>query len=204
MPINIRIFFNIFVLVFIVFCTNAKAQIQKSLIGYQNIPWGTKLNSIKDKYPKLSTVNLCSNWPKGPELAKRDNFSCRRLVDENFFLLSMKMEILYLFDFQERLTSVSLEYKPNALGFEINEIENFCSKGFDKLHHLISTKYGDSLDVSNENPIFPYERSEFKAWLPLPTEIWLAKSFGSQSGINSSCAVKINYSPRQHVDVNKI
>jgi hypothetical protein len=196
--------FNILIITFILFSTKAHAQIQKSLIGYQNIPWGTKLSSIKNKNPKLLIVDLCLNWPQGRELAKKEDFSCRRLVDKNFSILSVKMELEFKFDYQERLNLVTLEYTPNALGFELNEIEKHCTETFDKLHHLIVTKYGDSLEVSNESPIFPFKKSEFKAWLPLPTEIWLAKSFGSQVNILSSCSVKINYRPRQHFDANKI
>lgn len=199
-----QIFFKIFIIAFIVFNAKANAQIQKSLIGYQNIPWGTKLSSIKKNNSKLSIVDLCSDWPKGRELAKKDDFSCRRLVDKDVSILSIKMELEFKFDFEEKLNLVTLEYTPNALGFEVNEIEKYCTEAFDKLHHLIVTKYGDSLDVSNETPIFPYKKSEFKAWLPLPTEIWLAKSFGSEVNILSSCSVRINYTPRQHFDANKI
>jgi hypothetical protein len=204
MPVNMQTVFKIFIIVIILFNTKAQAQIQKSLIGYQNIPWGTKLSSIKNKNPKLLIADLCLNWPQGRELAKKEDFSCRRLVDKNFSILSVKMELEFKFDYQEKLNLVTLEYIPNALGFELNEIEKHCTETFDKLHHLIVTKYGDSLEVSNETPIFPYKKSEFKAWLPLPTEIWLAKSFGSEVNILSSCSVKINYRPRQHFDANKI
>lgn len=198
-----QIFFKIFIIAFIVFNAKANAQIQKSLIGYQNIPWGTKLSSIKKDNSKLSIVDICSDWPKARERAKKNDFSCRKLVDKDFSILSIKMELEFKFNFEEKLNLVTLEYKPKALAFEVNKIEKYCAEAFDKLHHLIDTKYGDSLDVSNETPIFPYKKSEFKAWLPLPTEIWLAKSFGSIV-TQPSCSVRINYTPRQHFDANKI
>jgi hypothetical protein len=188
----------------LLFNIKAQAQIQKSLIGYQNIPWGSKLNFIKKNNPNLSVVDLCAEWPKGREIAKNEDFSCKRLVDKNLSILSLKMEIEFEFNFEEKLKSVNLEFKPNALGFEPSEVEKSCNESFDKLHHLIETKYGESLEVADGKPIFPYKRSEYKAWLPLPTEIWLAKSFESQSKIYPSCAVKINYSPRKHLDANKI
>ena len=200
-----KIYIKIFIIAYILlFNIKAQAQIQKSLIGYQNIPWGTKLNFIKNDNPNLSVVDLCADWPRGRELAKKEDFSCRRLVDKNLSILSLKMELEFKFDFEEKLNLVTLEYKPNALAFELSEIEKYCNESFDKLHHLIGTKYGESLEVANGNPIFPYKRSEYKAWLPLPTEIWLAKSFESQSNIYSSCAVKIAYRPRQHSDASKI
>lgn len=179
------------------------AEIKRPLIGFQNIPWGTNLSTIKNKFPNLTTADLCKDWPAGRRLAQKDNFSCRRLIDENYTIETTKLNLSYKFDFEERLTSVQLEYKPDKVESS-PKVERLCGEVFDRLHYILSSKYGESGIISNPTPIFPYNNSEYKAWTLAPSVIWIAKSYGTELTSYSKCSVQINYLPQLPADANKL
>ncbi len=57
---------NIIAIIGLLLASNCShADIKKPLIGFQNIPWGTKLSVIKNKFPKLAIEDLCKDWPNG-------------------------------------------------------------------------------------------------------------------------------------------
>ena len=184
--------------------TSLKAQVEKSLIGFQNIPWATKLSVIKAKHTNLQVVDVCLDWPQGKKLAKEGNTSCRRLEDKNYLIGSTKLELTYSFDFEERLTYVTLDFKPEKSNIDDSELLKKCTNTFDNLFYLLTTRYGDSFAPSNSSPQFGYEFSEYQAWIPFPTEIWIAKSTGSSLKAFQPCSVKIKYSPRQPLDAKKL
>ena len=76
----------------LLFSTSTKAQVEKSLIGFQNIPWATKLSAIKAKQTILQVIDMCVDWPLGKKAAKESNSSCRRLEDKNYLVGSTNLE----------------------------------------------------------------------------------------------------------------
>lgn len=192
------------VLITLLISTSLKAQVEKSLIGFQNIPWASKLSAIKAKHSNLHVVDMCLDWPQGKKVAKENNNSCRRLEDKNYFIGSTKLELTYSFDFDERLTYVTLDFKPEKSNIDESELLKKCTNTFDNLFYLLTTKYGESFAPSNSSPQFGYEVSEYQAWIPFPTEIWIAKSTGSSLKAFQPCSVKIKYAPRQPLDAKKL
>jgi hypothetical protein len=184
-------------------CNYSHADIKKSLTGFQDIPWGTKLSTIKNKFPKLAIEDLCKDWPDGRKLAQKENSSCRRLIDENYTIETTKLNLTFKFDFEEKLKSVQLEYKPDKVESS-PKVERLCGEVFDRLHYIISSKYGESGGVSNPSPVFPYNNSEYKAWTLAPSVIWIAKSYGTELTSYSKCSVQINYLPQLPADANKL
>ena len=188
----------------LLFSTSTKAQVEKSLVGFQNIPWGTKLSAIKAKQSNLQVIDMCVDWPLRKKAAKESNSSCRRLEDKNYLVGSTNLELTYSFDFDERLAYVTLNYQPEKSTSNEFELLKKCSAAFDNLSYLLTTRYGSSFVPSNSSPQFGYEVSEYSAWLPLPTEVWIAKSTGSSIPSFEPCSVKIKYSPRQPMDAKKL
>jgi len=188
----------------VLFSTSIQAQVEKSLVGFQNIPWGTKLSAIKAKQSNLQVIDMCVDWPLGRKAAKESNSSCRRLEDKNYLVGSTNLELTYSFDFDERLTYVTLNYQPEQLNLDELDLLKKCSATFDNLSYLLTTRYGSSFVPSNSSPQFGYEVSEYQAWLPSPTEIWIAKSTGSSIKSFQPCSVKIKYSPRHSMDAKKL
>ena len=188
----------------ICFSVPVNAQVEKSLVGFQNIPWGTKLSAIKAKQSNLQVIDMCVDWPLGKKAAKESNSSCRRLEDKNYLVGSTNLELTYSFDFDERLTYVTLNYQPEKLALDELDLLKKCSATFDNLSYLLTTRYGSSFVPSNTSSQFGYDVSEYQAWIPHPTEIWIAKSTGSPLKSFHPCSVKIKYSPRQPMESKKL
>ena len=197
-------------IVFLVFGNvSAWAQIQKSLVGFQDIPWGTKLTQVRAKLTSVKIIDDCLGEKSLKESANQANRSCTSLSQE-YIVDGVSFVNTFIFDSTDRLKRVELLRFESSYKNPIYSDET-CNKLFNQLEHLLDLRYGSSLNVSNPETRAFWVRSEYKAWLPLPTEIIIVKSFDYKNPIVllknpdiKSCEVIVSYSPRVSPEAKKL
>jgi hypothetical protein len=196
----------------IVFCflgqAVALAQIQKSLIGFQDIPWGTPLKQVKNKFKNLNLIDQCDSSTELKSLAKKEDRSCQILTSE-YLVDGTVFDQTFIFDASQRLKRVELQHAESNHK-NPSYSDDLCNQLFSRLEYLLDTRYGPSVGVSNPEPRLFWSRSEYLAWLPLPSEIFIAKSFESTHPItkrypeHKSCEVLVSYAPRVSSQAKKL
>jgi len=186
----------------------AWSQTQKSLIGFQDIPWGTTIKYVKSKFKNLKLIDQCEGLDALRRLAKNEDRSCKILTSD-YFIDGIAFDQTFIFDHSQGLKRVELQHaesnKKNP-----NYTDDLCNQLFSRLEYLLDTRYGPSVGVSNPEPRLFWSRSEYLAWLPLPSEIFIAKSFESTHPItkrypeHKSCEVLISYTPRVSSQAKKL
>jgi len=190
-------------------CT-ANAQVQKSLVGFQDIPWGTKLTQVRAKLTSVKIIDVCYNDKELKKSSIQANKSCTELT-QDYPVDGVSFINNFIFDASDRLKRVEL-FRLETNHQNPNYSDDACHQLFKRLEYLLDSRYGASLDVSNQEPRTFWSRSEYRAWLPLPTEIFIAKSFDNKHPVydarrdpsRKSCEVLINYSPRVSTEAKKL
>ena len=186
------------------------AQIQKSLVGFQDLAWGTKINQVKSKLPNAKIIDVCYNDKELKKSSIQANKSCTELT-QDYPVDGVSFINNFIFDASDRLKRVEL-FRLETNHQNPNYSDDTCHQLFKRLEYLLDSRYGASLDVSNQEPRTFWSRSEYRAWLPLPTEIFIAKSFDNKHPVydarrdpsRKSCEVLINYSPRVSTEAKKL
>ena len=196
----------------IVFCflgqAVALAQIQKSLVGFQDIPWGTSFKQVKSKFKNTKIIDQCGSSKELKSLAKKEDRNCQILTAE-YFVDGTVFDQTFIFDASQGLKRIELQHSESNYE-NTSYTDDLCNQLFSRVEYLLDTRYGPSMGVSNSEPRLFWARSEYLAWLPLPTEIFIAKSFESNHPISKlspdlkSCEVLINYSPRVSSQAKKL
>ena len=187
---------------------SAWSQTQKSLIGFQDIPWGTKINQVKNKYKNLKLIDQCEDLDALRSLAKNEDRSCKNLTSD-YVVDGTAFKQTFVFDASEGLKRVELQRHESNFT-NASYTDDICGQLFKRIEYLLDSRYGPSLEVSNPEPRFFWGRSEYRAWLPLPSEIFISKSFESKHPItkrdpdHKSCEVFIAYSPRVSAQAKKL
>ena len=188
----------------IFFGASAYAQHQKTLIGFQNIPWGSAIEIVKSKLPNSKINDDCGATKEFRELYKKNDVNCRSVSIENYNINGIDLSLKASFNHAGRLDRVVI-----SKAYETDDFMKKCDESYKQLKLLLETRYGDS-DIPNVigDGIFPYKKYEIRVWLPLPTEIWIAKAydideFYKKKG-KESCQVKIQYTKRQSEAASKL
>ena len=187
------------------FHPSSVAQVQKTLAGFQNLPWGTKLTVVKAKYPELKVDDLCRNDQEIQELAKRTNASCKSLSLNNYRVSGIEFMLSYNFDHSERLNEVVLSYVKNDNASGDKKVAKICREDFEIVKSLLEGRYGTSYSVSNPQVVSTFNTSDHLVWLPLPTEILLSQSYGFfDKADETRCGLRIRYVPRRSLEAEKL
>lgn len=182
-------------------------QVQKSLVGFQGIPWGTPLTGVKTKFPNAKVDDICE-WVKkfndGDDAgyrkrAKDANQSCRSLEIEDYNIDGVSFRAAFTFNNAEKLQRVNIIKTFNS-GDYLKE----CNVLFSKMTNLLDLRYGSHTDGVSPESVFPYKTSIINVWLPLPTEIWIASSSGGEVPYANKCEVRISYSKRISEGASKL
>lgn len=195
---------------FVLANAGAWAQIQKSLVGFQDIPWGTKMNQVKAKLTNTKIIDICYGSSSLKKEAIQANRGCNELT-QDYIVDGVVFINNFAFDSSDRLKRVEL-FRRETNYQNPSYSDDTCHKLFKRLEYLLDSRYGTSLDVSNTEPMTFWGRSEYRAWLPLPTEIFIAKSFDKKHPVNNtlkdtnttSCEVQITYNPRVSTEAKKL
>ena len=196
----------------IVFCFMGQAaawsQIQKSLIGFQDIPWGTNLKQVKSKFKNLKLIDQCSSDDEIKSILEKTDRGCEILTSD-YIVDGTVFDQTFIFDLSGGLRRIELLHSKSSHKIS-SYSDDLCNQLFNRMEYLLDSRYGPSVGVSNTEPLPLWGRSEYKAWLPWPTEIFIAKSFDSQSPITKrnpdlkGCQVYISYSPRVSSQAKKL
>lgn len=183
---------------FLLISSTSYGQVLKNLVGFQNIPWGSSIDVVKSKVQDSRVVDECKDFDDEfkASLRKR-NVNCRVVIVDKYVINNIELNLKASFNNQAKLERVTL-----SKTFSTNDFMKDCGEAFKELNFLLELRYGAS-EIPNlvGEGIFPYNKFDVRAWLPLPTEIWIAKAydidnFYKKRGMDS-CQVKINYSKRQ-------
>ena len=192
-------------LAFVVSPLIARAEVQKNLMGFQNLPWGTKFAAVKAKFPELKIDDVCRGEAEIREIAKKTNTGCLQLFQNSYSVSGIDFRLSYNFDHSDRLIEVSLGYIANEGMYGKKNVVKQCQDDFENLKTLLEVRYGTSYGVNNPQPRTSFKTSDHLAWLPLPTQIVLSKSFGFfDKADDTRCGVEVRYAPRRSAEADKL
>ena len=182
------------------------AQTQKSLIGFQGLPWGSAMSVVRAKFPEAKTVDWCKEFSISAEDEKlnrklfkeRDN-NCLQITIAKYMVDTMPFKATFSFDNSGRLGNVSV-FK-QFLQSENPDYLLDCSKIYSNTANALTINYGEGALVGNKSELnAAYANNEAKVWVRNPTEILITQAWGFKwtktEGKPDNCVVKVNYSQR--------
>ena len=198
----------------------ANAQTQKSLVGFQGVPWGSGISTVKAKFPNAKEEDFCklmsgttNNYQSLKSKMREDNASCINLYIEDYSIEGLKFYAQFTFDPQNRLTYVTLAFKKRQS--ETQDYIAECTSAFNKIARLLEARYGEDSFVKNADEFSKsYSNYAVKAWSPLPSEVWIANLSGDKflkrmaielnKPESDVCKVQINYSKKVSHEASKL
>jgi len=187
------------------------AQTQKSLIGFQGIPWGSSMGAVKAKFPQAKEIDYCkafdslkgSSRTDGKSVRQRfqeEDSNCVHLFVENYSVSAgVNYDLAFYFTQAGRLEQAYLSKyfaQENNAGYLYD-----CTSMFDRTNSLLTINYGYGVDPKNADEMKSgYRNIAAKLWVPMPTEIALKRMWGFIYSIDENkpdlCKVAILYSKR--------
>lgn len=206
---NIKIILIIAVLIMAPSLLNA--QTQKSLIGFQGIPWGSSMSAVKSKFPQATEIDYCkafdglkvdnkSNGKTMRQRFKEEDSNCVHLYVKNYSVSSgVDYDLSFYFTQASRLEQVNL-----SKYFKQIDNSNYlsdCTSMYDRTNSLLAINYGYGADPTNTNEMkSSYKNIVAKLWVPMPTEIVLKRQwefkYATDVNMPDLCQVEILYSKR--------
>lgn len=184
------------------------SQTQKSLIGFHDIPWETKLATVKQKIPHLNVADGCNSFAdgKGSEIMRKSNGNCKKLQNNKYKIENTDFELNLLFDSNSGLKEVVLDFSK-----VFNPSERFkqteCNYAFTNVLNLLRTKYGSETQYTDTQSELPLAFEKYAHWKRSPTDIELLTrgwNYFSHEKKNDLCFVKIVYKPSISAEANKL
>jgi len=195
-------------------------QVQKSLVGFQSIPWGSGTSVVKAKFPNAKEQDFCklfsatkNNYQELKNKFNEENSGCIQVTDANYNIEGLKFYAEFRFDPQNKLNEVTLTLSRKQS--EVPDYLSECNSAYNRIATLLDTKYGPYITVANLDEFSKsYTTYAAKSWLPMPTEIWVGnfsgdkflKSMSTELNKPESdiCKVKVHYSKRISDAANKL
>jgi hypothetical protein len=210
---NMKIFFiNIFSIFALMISGLSMAQTQKSLVGFQGVPWGSSISTVRERFPNSKQRDVCkdlANSTNSYDSAKKnlteDNSSCQILNVDSYMIDGIKFHLKFGFDAQNKLSFAVLDFRrEQALS---DKYISECISVYDRISRLLDTRYGNPIsNLDTQNFAKDFDRYSVKAWLPLPSEVWVANLSGdkflkrlaeiSNKSESDACVVKVHYTKR--------
>ena len=183
------------------------SQTQKSLIGFQDIPWGTKFKTVKQKIPDLTEHKICKN-EKDIEIFKKENQFCSVLADEKYFISSQNYHLYFYFDSKATLQQVTILYDSQFLE-NINKklFLHDCYHRFNNLQSLLISRYGEpEIKEKQDENLLEADIEKTSQWFLSSTNITL-RSISSgieKSKTSNYCGLSATYSPNISSQAKKL
>ena len=196
------------------------AQPQKSLVGFQGIPWGSGIGVVKSKFPNAQEFDFCksftdskSDYEALKSKTKAKNSNCVVIKMENYVIDGVMFYVQFSFDAQGKLTYVTLTHS-RAQSESASYIAE-CTTAYNRVSALLESRYGEYSNVNNATDFgADYASYAVKAWVPLPSEVWIANLSGDKflkkmatefnKPESDICKVKINYSKKVPSEASKL
>jgi hypothetical protein len=185
----------------------AHAQLTKSLVGFQGIPWGSSMATVKAKFPQVKEIDFCKPFDKlqdgGKSMRQRFNeedSNCVHLLIENYNVSTgVNYDLAFYFTRAGRLQQVLLSkyFRQDDNPGYLSE----CTAMFDRTNTLLTVNYGPGPEPSNINELKNnYSNIAARIWVPMPTEIALHRQWGHNFLADAKkpdiCQVSVMYSKR--------
>lgn len=214
------VFINIFSIFSLTISELSMAQTQKSLIGFQGVPWGTSISIVKEKFPNSKYRDVCKDYvhPTNTyDSIKKNlnelNSSCQTLNIDNYLVDGIKFHLKLAFDAQNKLNLVTLTFNKEQTVGDSYVAE--CTSVYNRISGLLEARYGGQISVANPEDVGSnYTNYSVKGWLPLPSEVWIANLSGdkllkrlseiSDKPASDLCMVKVNYSKKVSSEALKL
>jgi len=189
----------------------ASAQAQKPLIGFQGLPWGSSMATVKAKFPQAKELDYCkafdgvkgSNKTDGKSMRQRfqeEDSNCVHLYVGNYSVSTgVNYDLAFYFTQAGRLEQVYLSkyFRQEDNAGYLSD----CTSMFDRTNSLLTINYGYGVDPKNANEMkSSYRNISAKLWVPMPTEIILKRQWGFILSMDENkpdlCQVDVLYSKR--------
>ncbi len=186
------------------------AQPQKSLAGFQDIPWGSSVSEIKKKFPQIKPRDLCQESKKEDRENIKKFFSesdgnCIIWEQENYLIDGVNLLLQFSLNRSNKLKSVNIRKE-----ISISQAPNFeaqCASAFEKIGKLLEVRYGKGFIPQNSNNWFAsigFLNSEVKIWSLAKTQITLTNSWNNKLLDYSLCIMNADYDPIKQSETSKL
>ncbi len=187
------------------------SQPQKSLSGFQDIPWGSTVSEIKKKFPQIKPRDLCQN-----QKTKEDGDNVRKFFSQNDGHCIIWEQDNYIIDGVNFLLQFSLNSSSKLKNVvirkevSISEAPNFeaqCALAFEKIGKLLEVRYGKGFIPPNSNNWWVsmgFLNSEVKIWSLAKTQITLTNSWNNKLIDYSLCITSADYEPIKQSEASKL
>ena len=184
------------------------SQPKKTLIGFQDIPWGTSVEVIKTKFPQAKLHNRCkglsgvSEELARAELAKQ-NQSCISYAVEKYQLEGTTFGLTFSFNPENKLSRVSIQ---KTIEGSAPASTNFCKKTYSHLNNYMQKNYGVGNTLSEDMDFYGFkalgfENHEGELWSLGHTEVYLSNSWNAKNNPDF-CWVVLSFAPnRQPINI---
>ena len=186
----------------------ANSQTQQSLIGFQDIQWGSSVQAVKVKFPQVKPYDACKNAVGISEKSAKEGFAKRNMncvsySIEKYTIDEVNFNLVFYFDASNALNNVTVgKY---VSGVDIISMPE-CNSAFVKLNDLLRYKYGAGQQSSGD--IYGYmslgfQNLEAKVWVLGPTQLYLSNA-SSNPKVPDLCWVNLSYGPSRQSNASKL
>lgn len=179
------------------------AQTKKTLVGFQDIPWGSSVETIKTKFPQAKLHNRCrgldgiSEETAKAELAKQ-NQSCISYGIEKYQFEGTTFNLSFNLNSENKLNGVSIQKTTDGAP---PTSTNLCKKNYSFLNSYLQKNYGvgtampESMDFYGFKAL-GFQNHEGELWSLGHTEVYLSNSWNAKNNPNF-CWVVLSYAPNR-------
>lgn len=204
---NIKIIF--FLLLLNINTAISYAQPQKNLNGFQDIPWGSTIQTVKAKFPQVKPYDSCKG-AKGNEQSMREflsgrNTGCINYSQEKYDVDGTSFNLIFTFTLDGGLKDVVLDrYKEGAPYISTPD----CQAAYSKLGDLLKSRYGVGTPIPAGTDYLGFKELGFQnyeaqVWVLGSTQINLSLSSNHKKNENL-CWVNLNYTPSKQAAASKL
>ena len=188
----------------------ATGQSQQSLVGFQDIPWGSSIQVVKNKFPNIRPYDTCKSPEAGDEKSVKEALNsfdknCVSYALEKYTVGDTDYNLIFNFSVSSKLKAVHIEKYVEGVP---SDSAPKCKSSFAKLADLLVHKYGDGATPRPEDDFhgfksFGFKNHQARLWVLGPTKIYLANSW-DHSKANDLCLVSIFYTPTSQGAASKL
>jgi len=186
----------------------ANGQTQQSLIGFQDIPWGSSVQALKVKFPQVKLYDACKNAVGISEKSSKEGFeklnmNCISYKIEKYSIDGINFNLVFAFDVSNALNNVTVsKYVSGVDSVSMPE----CNNAFVKLNGLLSYKYGPGQQSSGDLYGFKalgFQNLDAKVWVLGQTQLYLSNA-SSNPKAPDLCWVNLSYGPSRQSNASKL
>jgi hypothetical protein len=185
------------------------AQAQKNLAGFQDIPWGSPIQTVKAKFPLLKPYDSCKGAKENEKAMKEflssRNTSCTNYSLEKYDVDGISFNLIFSFTLDGGLRDVVLDrYREGIPSVSTPE----CQSAYAKLGDLLKVKYGAGTAVPSDMDYMGFKELGFQGheaqlWVLGSTQINLSNNWNHKKNPNL-CWVNLNYTTSKQANASKL